>query len=63
MEMFLHFGRDFSSDVFFVEMFLQLFGTESFLRDVLVEIVLLMFIWQGMCLQSSLGIIFRDNLW
>ena len=32
MEMFLHFGRDFSSDVFFVEMFLQLFGTESFLR-------------------------------
>ena len=52
-------GRDFSSDVFFVLMFLQIFLVGKYLlRDCLVDISLWIF-WQRMYLQSFLGRILR----
>ena len=60
--MFHFFGKDFSPDVFFVGIVLQFFGREMS-RYFWVEIVLQMFILQGMSLQSFLGRILRDNFW
>ena len=59
---FILFGRDFSSDVFFCRDFFNFFSREMS-RYFLVEIVLQLFILQGMSLQSFLGRILRENFW
>ena len=59
---FIRFSRDFSSDVFFCRDFSSICLVGKCLYF-LVEIVLQMFILQGMSLQSFLGRILRENFW